>query len=141
MPYTYEYPRPMVTVDVIAVAPRAGGYQVLLIRRGMDPFGGKWALPGGFLELDEELEDGAAREFLEETGIEAPLLEQVGAVGTIGRDPRGRTITVAFLSRLDEPLPPQAGSDAAQARWFALDDLPPMAFDHGEIVDRARPMI
>ena len=138
MAYTYDYPRPMVTVDIVAIAPGAAGTNVLLIRRGEEPFKGQWALPGGFIRLDEELEQSAARELREETGIGAADLIQIAAFGMVGRDPRGRTITVAFLARLDECLPPQAGTDAAQARWFGIDDLPPMAFDHDRIVDKAR---
>ncbi len=141
MAHTYKYPRPMVTVDVVAVAPGAAGSKVLLIERGTEPFKGRWALPGGFVRLDEELAKSAARELREETGIDAAGLEQIAAFGAVGRDPRGRTITVAFLTRLDECTAPRAGSDAANARWHELDDLPPMAFDHDAIVDAARQMI
>jgi len=141
MAYTYKYPRPMVTVDVVAVAPGAAGTMVLLIERGTEPFKGRWALPGGFVRLDEALDDGAARELREETGIDGAGLEQIAAFGDLGRDPRGRTITVAFLTRLAECTAPCAGSDAANARWHALHRLPPMAFDHDAIVERARQMI
>ncbi len=141
MPYTYEYPRPMVTVDVVAVAPGKQGLELLLIRRGNDPFKGKWALPGGFLDLDEELEESAVRELLEETGVEAKELRQIGAFGKIGRDPRGRTINVAFLAVLDESHAPRAGDDAAEARWFPADEPPDMAFDQNEILEKAVALI
>lgn len=141
MAYTYKYPRPMVTVDVVAVAPGRAGSKVLLVERGVEPFKGRWGLPGGFIDLDEELSKSAAREMREETGIDAAGLEQIAAFGAVGRDPRGRTITVAFLTRLDECTPPRAGSDAANARWHELDDLPPLAFDHDTIVEEARQII
>jgi 8-oxo-dGTP diphosphatase len=127
----------MLTVDIVAVAPGAGGTEVLLIRRRHDPFAGAWALPGGFVDMDEELEACAAREFEEETGLKAGPLEQVGAFGAVGRDPRGRTVTVAFLARLDESLAPRAGDDAAEARWFQVDGLPRTAFDHADILRKA----
>jgi 8-oxo-dGTP diphosphatase len=137
MPHTYDYPRPMVTVDTVVIAPGEKQAEVLLIRRKHDPFEGKWALPGGFLDLDEELEDAAARELREETGVEAGTLRQIGAFGTIGRDPRGRTIGVAFLALLENRPCPQAGDDAAEARWFPIDGLPDLAFDHDDIMKTA----
>ncbi len=138
----------MVTVDVVLLAAgakdRAGSErQVLLIRRGQDPFAGQWALPGGFLDLDEELEVSASRELLEETGIRFPSasLRQIGAFGALGRDPRGRTVNIAFLAEIDTPGEACAGDDAADARWFAVDDLPELAFDHDKIVRRAEGML
>ena len=137
MPYTYEYPRPMVTVDVVAVRPASGGHEVLLVRRGGEPFRGLWALPGGFVEMDEDLPDAAVRELREETGLAAGTgdLVEVGAFGKPGRDPRGRTIGIAYAllaSAAKGDL--RAGDDAAEAAWFPARDLPPLAFDHAEIV-------
>lgn len=130
MAYTYEYPRPAVTVDMVIVAAR----RILLIRRGQKPFKGAWALPGGFLDIDEELDDAAARELEEETGLTGIALVQAGAYGTIGRDPRGRTVSVVYMAVLDKAPAARAGDDAAEAEWFDLDKLPDLAFDHTEIV-------
>lgn len=111
-----------------------GSRRLLLVQRGKDPFAGKWALPGGFLEETETLEECARRELKEETGLSAPLrFEELKSFSTVDRDPRGRTITVAFLAEV--PLAEVAGADdAADARWFALDEIPELAFDHDEIV-------
>jgi 8-oxo-dGTP diphosphatase len=141
MPYTYEYPRPMVTVDVLVIAPGPEGKEILLIRRGNDPFKGEWALPGGFLDLDEELEDAARRELHEETGLSVSVLREIGVFGAIGRDPRGRTITAAYLALLDERPAPRAGDDAAEAAWFPFDARQKLAFDHEEIIKRAAAML
>lgn len=139
MPYTYEFPRPSVTVDLVVIAATAGAPRVLLIRRAREPFAGRWALPGGFLDMHEELEEAARRELREETGVEVGPVVEVGAFGAIGRDPRGRTLSVAFLAVHTGELPPaEGGDDAAEARWHALRRLPPLAFDHAEIVRRAR---
>ncbi len=136
MPF-YEHPRPALTADVvlIAAAPRPS---VLLIRRDKSPYEGRWALPGGFVEVDEDLEPAARRELAEETGIEAGPLMQVGAFGRPDRDPRGRVVSVVWTGApaADDAVP-EAASDAAEARWFPLDDLPELAFDHGEIVAAA----
>ncbi len=140
MSFTYSYPRPMVTVDAVVFRGGDNGLEVLLIERRNDPFSGSWALPGGFLELDEELEAGALRELKEETGISNISLEQFHTFGDVGRDPRGRSITVAFVGMLntDKPEPvPVGGDDAADARWFRITDMPVMAFDHGKIIDKA----
>ena len=143
MPYTYEYPRPMVTVDVVVAAPGAKGRDVLLIRRGREPFKGMWALPGGFLDLDEELEAAAARELREETGVavDAAALREIGVFGALGRDPRGRTITAAYLAVLEDRPRARPGDDAAETGWFPIDDLPETAFDHDEIIARARALL
>ena len=138
MPFTYEYPRPMLTADVVCLRLR-DRMEVLLIRRGRDPFAGKWALPGGFVEMDEEVEDAARRELAEETGLEAGRLLELGTFSRVGRDPRGRVVSVVFVA----PFAPEAGGekagdDAAGASWFPLFSPPPVAFDHGEILDRAR---
>jgi 8-oxo-dGTP diphosphatase len=136
--YTYDYPRPAVTVDV-ALVTREPRPRVLLIRRKHDPFAGTWALPGGFVDPAETLAAAAGRELREETGVAAADLEQLGAFGDPGRDPRGWTVSVAFLARVDaEALAPAAADDAAEVGWHPLDDPPPLAFDHAKIIERAR---
>ena len=130
--YTYSYPRPAVTVDAILVSKRN---TVLLIERGREPYKGKWALPGGFIELDEELVTACRRELEEETGLRVGELTQFRAYGGVNRDPRHRTISVVFYSFLDEESIPQAGDDAAKAKWFPLGQLPDLAFDHLQILE------
>ena len=140
MAFTYEFPRPAVAVDVILL--RQGDEpEVLLIQRRNDPFRGRWALPGGFVKIDEDLPDAARRELREETGGEiepgAPLV-QLGAFGRPGRDPRGRVISVVYLARVSYPgSDPVAGDDAARAKWFEVSNLPGLAFDHAEILSQA----
>ncbi len=132
-----KYPVPRVTVDVVVIRRQGGHPQVLLIRRARPPFAGQWALPGGFVEPDEPLEAAARRELREETGLEPEHLEQLYTFGDPGRDPRGWTISVAYLALLQEEAEgrqPHSGSDAAGVGWFDLDDLPPLAFDHADIV-------
>ncbi len=134
MPYTYEYPRPMVTVDAL-IFTRGAPRRILLIRRGSEPYQGRWALPGGFVEEDEDLEPAARRELEEETGLRGVALEQLRAFGRPGRDPRGRVIAVAYVGLVESVPPAVAGADdAAEARWFPVDALPPLAFDHEEII-------
>ena len=136
MPYCYEYPRPAVTVDVIAFTVREGQLQVLLVQRERPPFAGAWALPGGFVGMEEPLEAAAARELAEETGVEGAYLEQLYTYGAPDRDPRGRVITVAYFALIpaDAPVRAEGGDDAAQARWFPMKALPDLAFDHAEII-------
>jgi 8-oxo-dGTP diphosphatase len=136
--YTYKYPRPAVTTDcvIFGLAPD-GTRRVLLVQRGNEPFRGMWAFPGGFLNMDETLEQCARRELKEETGLEVPIrFEELKSFSAIDRDPRGRTITVAFLAEV--PLAEVKGADdAADARWFALNEVPPLAFDHDEVLQVA----
>jgi 8-oxo-dGTP diphosphatase len=136
--YTYPYPRPAVTVDVVVVT-RERPPRVLLIRRKHEPFAGMWAIPGGFVEMDEDLDATARRELHEEAGVHARRLEQLQTVGSPGRDPRGRTISVVYLARVDAAqLRPRAGDDAAEVGWYPLHRLPPLAFDHAAILACAR---
>ena len=133
--YVYEYPRPAVTVDIAAVS---RDRRILLIRRKAEPFKDRWALPGGFINIDETLQNAAARELAEETGIRGLDLRQLRAFDKPDRDPRGRTIAVAFLAEVNDPPSPTAGDDAAESAWFPMDRLPPLAFDHEDIVAHAR---
>jgi len=134
--YVYDWPRPMVTVDAAVFTFSDDKAKVLLINRGNEPFKGKWALPGGFVDMDEELEDAVARELEEETGLATVQLEQMRTFGTVGRDPRGRMITIVFMGIATEGQDKiKAGDDAAQAQWFDIEKLPSnMAFDHNEVV-------
>ena len=131
--YVYDWPRPMVTVDTAVFSTAGPKLKVLLIKRGREPNKGLWAFPGGFLEIDEELIDGAARELREETGLTRIELKQMHTFGNIGRDPRGRLITVVHTGVIKQPKEVSAGDDAEEAKWFDIDELPEMAFDH-EIV-------
>ncbi|AVR46298.1 NUDIX hydrolase [Christiangramia fulva] len=126
-----------ITVDSVVFC-KADKFKVLLVKRKNEPFQDQWALPGGFLEEGEDLETGAKRELKEETGVEVDSMEQVKAFGTPGRDPRGPTVTIAFLSRIycEEDLKPS--DDAKDARWFEVDKLPDLAFDHDKIIKVAR---
>lgn len=136
--YTYDYPRPAVTADVVVVTLEAQP-RVLLIRRKHDPFADCWALPGGFVNMEESLEDAARRELLEETGVCLGTLEQLAAFGAPQRDPRGRVISVAFLARVDPgQVQPRGGDDATEAAWHPLRRLPKLAFDHREILALAK---
>jgi 8-oxo-dGTP diphosphatase len=130
--YTYQYPRPAVTVDAILVSRMQNS--VLLIERGRDPFRGKWAMPGGFIEMDEELETACKRELEEETGLRVGELKQFRAYGGVNRDPRHRTISVVFYAFTEEEQDVFAGDDAAVAQWFSIDQLPDLAFDHALIL-------
>ncbi|MGM0649964.1 MAG: NUDIX domain-containing protein [Bacteroidota bacterium] len=134
MSYTYNYPRPMVTVDALVFTGNADDRHVLLIYRKNPPFKGYWALPGGFIEMDESLEHAVVRELKEETGLEIPGFRQLQAFGKPNRDPRGRTISVVFIKQLDKFQEPKAGDDAEKAAWFSLAKLPPLAFDHDKII-------
>ncbi len=135
MPYTYDYPRPMVTVDALLFGAGADPLTVLLIERGNEPFAGRWALPGGFVDMDEDLPLAAARELGEETGVIGIELDQLRTFGAPDRDPRGRSISVVFWAIVDErQFTARGGDDAARAQWFPVTSLPPMAFDHASII-------
>ena len=134
--FGYDYPRPALTVDVV-LATREERPRVLLIRRGKDPFKGRWALPGGFVDENERLIDAARRELVEETGVEIEELEQLYTAGDPGRDPRGWTVSVVFLARVTDPPAAKAADDAAEVGWFPLAQPPDMAFDHAMILTRA----
>lgn len=133
MSYTYKYPRPAVTADC-AVITREEEPKALLIQRGNEPFKGCWAFPGGFMDMDETTEQCAIRELEEETGLKVSGLRQIGAYSKVDRDPRGRTVTVAYLAVVDRPLPVKGQDDAARAEWWPLSALPQLAFDHDEIM-------
>lgn len=136
MAYTYEYPRPAVTTDAILIAKENNEYYILLIERGIMPYLGHWALPGGFVEMDEELVDACARELTEETNINGVQLRQFATFGTVGRDPRHRTISVVHWAIVDSLLEAKSGDDAAKAKWWKLNELPPLAFDHAAIIEK-----
>lgn len=140
MPYTYEYPRPALTVDCVVFGfnPDEGNLKVLLIERNGEPFKGCWALPGGFVDMDETIETAAMRELQEETGLSDIFLEQLFTFGRPNRDPRGRVVSVAYyalISLKDKELLP--ASDADDAQWFSVTDLPVLAFDHAQIFQTA----
>ena len=142
MPFTYEYPHPAVTADVIVFTIEDDKLKVLLIQRDRPPFEGMWAIPGGFIEIDESLRRAAWRELKEETGVHVAFLEQLGAFGHPDRDPRERVITVVYYSLIPrERLEFQADSDARDARLFDVNDLPELATDHAKILRRARERI
>jgi 8-oxo-dGTP diphosphatase len=135
----FKLPKVTMTTDIVIFTIREQRLEILLIRRGHPPFQGKWALPGGMLEEDEDLDVCAHRELEEETRVSGLELEQLHAFGKPGRDPRGRFVTVAYLTLVrSDRLSPKAASDAAGVRWFAVDALPPLAFDHAEIIAMAR---
>ena len=133
--YIYDWPRPMVTVDAVVFAFFKNKPKLLLINRRKEPFKGKWALPGGFVGIDEELQRAVARELEEETGLAGVRLEQMHTFGNVGRDPRGRQITIAFMGIATKGQNKiKAGDDAAKVQWFDIEKLPTdMAFDHNEV--------
>lgn len=131
--FTYKYPHPAVTTDCVIFGFDGTKLQVLLVERGIEPYKGHWAFPGGFMKMDETAEQGARRELQEETGLSAAYIEQFGAFSDVNRDPRERVITIAYyaLVNISEV---KGGDDAADARWFPLDQIPPLAFDHDHIL-------
>lgn len=136
MDYTYKYPRPAVTADCVVMTNEPLP-KVLLIQRGNDPFKGAWAFPGGFMNMDETTEQCAIRELEEETGLKVTAVHQIGAYSKVDRDPRGRTITVAYLAIIDSPEKVIGQDDAAKAEWFPITELPHLAFDHYDIMQDA----
>jgi 8-oxo-dGTP diphosphatase len=137
--YVYDWPRPMVTADAVVFKFDSDGAEVLLIKRRHEPFKNQWAIPGGFVGIDEELEEAVVRELFEETNLTGVKLEQLHTFGKCGRDPRGRQITIAYIGISEkEDSKIKAGDDAAEARWFDIEKLPEnLAFDHGEVLDYA----
>jgi 8-oxo-dGTP diphosphatase len=136
--YIYEWPRPMVTADAAVFAFSQNRVRLLLVQRKHSPYEGYWALPGGFIEMDEDLKDAAARELAEETGLRDVQLDQLATFGKPGRDPRGRVITVVYTGVAEAGWENvRAADDAAAVRWHDIDSLPAMAFDHDEIARRA----
>ncbi len=134
--YTYQYPRPSVTVDIAIFMPKDEIFNLLLIQRAQTPFRGLYALPGGFMEIQETLEEAALRELKEETGLEPLPLTQVHTFSALDRDPRGRVISTCFAAILPDSnqIKLQAGSDAADAGWFNINELPSLAFDHEQVI-------
>lgn len=136
--YTYEYPRPALTVDCVIFGLDKQDLKVLLIERAHEPFKNHWALPGGFVDMDEDIDTAARRELEEETGIKNIFIEQLYTFGSPQRDPRGRVVSVAYYALINlTEHPISAASDAKQAKWISLNSLPPLAFDHAEILKMA----
>ena len=138
MPYTYEYPRPALTVDCVVFGFDEGELKVLLIQRGLEPFKGQWALPGGFVRVEETVEEAARRELEEEAGLKNVFLEQLYTFGEVERDPRERVVSVAYyaLVKLSDHRA-KAATDAAEAEWFLISKVPKLAFDHEKILGTA----
>lgn len=138
MAYTYDYPRPAVTVDNLIFGFEENDLKLLLVQRKKPPFKGEWALPGGFVEINESLQDAALRELREETGVNNAFLQQLHTFGAVDRDPRGRIISVAYYALVrKQDVVLESGSDADAVAWFNVYDLPVLAFDHDEIIDFA----
>lgn len=133
-----DHPRAIVAVDCVVFGLGAEGLQILLVKRGLDPFKGRWALPGGFVRADESVDAGARRELREETGLRGVFLEQLYTFGEVDRDPRGRVVSVAYYALVSQAgHKTHAETDASDARWFAVRSTPPLPFDHGRIVAKA----
>lgn len=137
--FSYRYPHPAVTTDVVVFTILAGRLNLLLVKRANPPYKGDWALPGGFLDIDEDLDTCAARELEEETGVSGVYLEQLYTFGATHRDPRERVISVTYYALVPEHAvaTPRAASDAADVGWHAFDELPELAFDHDQIIEMA----
>jgi 8-oxo-dGTP diphosphatase len=134
--YKYRYPHPAVTADCVVFAFGSDGLEVLLVERGHEPCKGMWAFPGGFLNMDETAEECAKRELREETGLTLDDVHEIGSFSAVHRDPRERVISIAFYA-LARNTAVKGGDDAAEARWWAVDSLPPLAFDHDDMLRRA----
>src|SRR5438874_6322421 len=135
MPHTYQYPRAALTVDCVVFGFDEGELKVLLIERALEPFKGKWALPGGFVRVDETLDEAARRELEEEAGLRNVFLEQLYTFGAVHRDPRERVVSVAYYALVKlADFSTKAATDAADARWFPISKVPRLAFDHADIL-------
>lgn len=134
--YEYKYPHPAVTTDCVVFGVDGRTVKVLLIERGQEPCKGKWAFPGGFLQMDETAEECAVRELREETGLEVEHVKQLGAFSAVDRDPRERVITIAFYA-LARQSKVRGGDDAARAQWWPIGEVPQLAFDHDDILRQA----
>ena len=138
MSYTYEYQHPAVTVDACLFTILQDQLKIILIRRGVEPFKGDWALPGGFIHMDENLEEAVKRELEEETGASGFYMEQLETFGQVNRDPRERVVSVAYFALAPaEHVNLKAGTDASEVAWYPVDNLPDLAFDHAGIVSKA----
>ncbi len=138
MAFTYQYPRAALTVDCVVFGFDESELKVLLIQRGLEPFKGKWALPGGFVRVDETLDAAARRELEEEAGLKEVFLEQLYTFGEVARDPRERVVSVAYYALVKLAAhATRATTDAADARWFPISEVPKLAFDHADILAAA----
>ena len=138
MGFTYEYPRPALTVDAVIFGLDNDDLKIMLIQRDLEPYQGRWALPGGFVQMDEDLEEAVRRELREETGIDQGFLEQLYVFGAVDRDPRGRVVSVAYFALVKmEGHKIRASTDARNAGWFSTNDIPDLAFDHNDITEMA----
>src|SRR5215471_3689045 len=138
MAYKYQYPRAALTVDCVVFGFDEGELKVLLIERGLEPFKGRWALPGGFVRVDETLDDAARRELQEEAGLKDVFLEQLYTFGGVDRDPRERVVSVAYYALVKlSAHATKAATDAADAQWFPISKVPRPAFDHADILATA----
>jgi 8-oxo-dGTP diphosphatase len=132
----HNFSKPSVTVDMVIYTIQENDLKILLVKRGIEPFKDKWALPGGFVRIDESLEDAAKRELQEETGVKDVYLEQLYSFGEIERDPRGRVITIAYIALVNsEKVALKSTTDVSEAQWFSVKKIPQIAFDHKKILD------
>jgi len=136
MPYSYQYPHFALTVDALVFVKKEDVWEILLIQRKSPPFQDQWALPGGYVDIDETTEKAAYRELEEETGISGIKLNRLDVFDAIDRDPRERTVSVAYFGVTEDILQAKASDDAKNARWFPINELPELAFDHQEIIEK-----